>query len=211
MILERIKQYIDYKSISVAAFEKSIGMSNASFGKCLKKGGAIGTDKLENILSVYPDISPNWLLTGNGTMLRNSTELTPTKDGTGIPLIPVEAMAGCFTGSQTILLQECDHYVVPAFKNADFLIYVRGDSMQPRYFSGDMVACKMLSPTDLFFQWGKVYVLDTDQGALIKKVEQGTDNETITLVSENENYKPFQIPRRAVYHIAIVMGLIRTE
>lgn len=211
MILERIKQYIDYKSISVAAFEKSIGMSNASFGKCLKKGGAIGTDKLENILSVYPDISPNWLLTGNGTMLRNSTELTPTKDGTGIPLIPVEAMAGCFTGSQTVLLQECDYYVVPAFKNADFLIYVRGDSMQPRYFSGDMVACKMLSPTDLFFQWGKVYVLDTDQGALIKKVEQGTDDETITLVSENENYKPFQIPRRAVYHIAIVMGLIRTE
>ena len=211
MILERIKQYIDYKSISVAAFEKSIGMSNASFGKCLKKGGAIGTDKLENILSAYPDISPNWLLTGNGTMLRNSTELTPTKDGTGIPLIPVEAMAGCFTGSQTVLLQECDHYVVPAFKNADFLIYVRGDSMQPRYYSGDMVACKMLSPTDLFFQWGKVYVLDTDQGALIKKVEQGTDDETITLVSENENYKPFQIPRRAVYHIAIVMGLIRTE
>lgn len=209
--MERIKQYIDYKSISVAAFEKSIGMSNASFGKCLKKGGAIGTDKLENILSVYPDISPNWLLTGNGTMLRNSTELTPTKDGTGIPLIPVEAMAGCFTGSQTVLLQECDHYVVPAFKNADFLIYVRGDSMQPRYYSGDMVACKMLSPTDLFFQWGKVYVLDTDQGALIKKVEQGTDDETITLVSENENYKPFQIPRRAVYHIAIVMGLIRTE
>lgn len=211
MILERIKQYIDYKSISVAAFEKSIGMSNASFGKCLKKGGAIGTDKLENILSVYPDISPNWLLTGNGDMLRNTTELTPTKDGTDIPLIPVEAMAGCFTGSQTVLLQECDHYVVPAFKNADFLIYVRGDSMQPRYYSGDMVACKMLSPTDLFFQWGKVYVLDTDQGALIKKVEQGTDNETITLVSENENYKPFQIPRRAIYHIAIVMGLIRTE
>ena len=211
MILERIKQYIDYKSISIAAFEKSIGMSNASFGKCLKRGGAIGTDKLENILSVYSDISPNWLLTGKGEMLRDTTELTKTKDGTGIPLIPVEAMAGCFTGNQTVLLQECDHYVVPAFKNADFLIYVRGDSMQPRYFSGDMVACKMLSPTDLFFQWGKVYVLDTDQGALIKKVEQGTDDETITLVSENENYKPFQIPRRAVYHIAIVMGLIRTE
>ena len=72
MILERIKQYIDYKSISVAAFEKSIGMSNASFGKCLKKGGAIGTDKLENILSVYPDISPDWLLIGKGNMLKGS-------------------------------------------------------------------------------------------------------------------------------------------
>ncbi|MPN43245.1 hypothetical protein SDC9_190804 [bioreactor metagenome] len=71
MILERLKQYIDYKGISVSAFEKSIGMGNASFGKSLKNKGAIGTDKLENILSTYPDISPEWLLTGQGGMLRS--------------------------------------------------------------------------------------------------------------------------------------------
>lgn len=47
MILDRIKDYIDKKGISIAAFEKSIGMSNASFGKSLKNNGAIGTDKLE--------------------------------------------------------------------------------------------------------------------------------------------------------------------
>ena len=69
MILERIKEYIDYKGIAVSAFEKSIGMSNASFGKSLKNGGAIGTDKLENILRTYPDISPLWLVCGIGNML----------------------------------------------------------------------------------------------------------------------------------------------
>lgn len=69
MILERIKQYIDLKGISVSAFERSIGMSNASFGKSLKNGGAIGSDKLENILKAYPDISPVWLMTGAGNML----------------------------------------------------------------------------------------------------------------------------------------------
>lgn len=69
MILERIKQYIDLKGISVSAFERSIGMSNASFGKSLKSGGAIGSDKLENILKTYPDISPTWLMTGVGDML----------------------------------------------------------------------------------------------------------------------------------------------
>lgn len=212
MILERIKQYIDYKGISIAAFEKSIGMSNASFGKCLKKGGAIGTDKLENILTVYSEISPNWLITGNGEMLKGSNvALEPSKDGVGIPLIPVEAMAGFFAGEQTVLLQECDRYVVPAFRNADFLIYVRGDSMQPRYFSGDMVACKKLSLTDIFFQWGKVYVVDTDQGALIKKVMRGTSDESITLVSENTEYEPFEISRQGIYNIALVMGVIRAE
>lgn len=76
MILERIKEYIDFKKLAVSAFERSIGMSNASFGKSLKNGGAIGTDKLENILNIYTDINPVWLLTGKGDMLvgeKNST------------------------------------------------------------------------------------------------------------------------------------------
>ena len=69
MILDRLKEYIDFKNINVSSFEKSIGMSNASFGKSLKNNGAIGTDKLENILQVYPDINPVWLLTGQGDMI----------------------------------------------------------------------------------------------------------------------------------------------
>lgn len=72
MILDRIKQFIDHKGIAVSAFERSIGMSNASFGKSLKNGGAIGTDKLENFLRVYPEVSPVWLLTGQGEMLGTS-------------------------------------------------------------------------------------------------------------------------------------------
>lgn len=73
MILQRLKQYIDAKGLTIASFEKSIGMSNASFGKSLKKNGGIGTDKLENILSVYSDINPTWLLTGEGEMIKKDT------------------------------------------------------------------------------------------------------------------------------------------
>ena len=71
MVLKRLKEFIDANNLSIAAFEKSIGMSNASFGKSLKNNGAIGSDKLENILSVYPDINPDWLLTGRGSMLKS--------------------------------------------------------------------------------------------------------------------------------------------
>jgi len=72
MILERLKEYIDFKGISISAFEKSIGMGNASFGKSLKNNGAIGTDKLEKILIQYTDISFEWLLTGRGQMIKTS-------------------------------------------------------------------------------------------------------------------------------------------
>ncbi|HSW65217.1 MAG TPA: hypothetical protein VLH56_18195 [Dissulfurispiraceae bacterium] len=74
MILERIKEYIDYKGITIAAFERSMGMSNASFGKSLKTGGSIGSDKLENILIKYPEINSHWLLTGKGEMLRAAAD-----------------------------------------------------------------------------------------------------------------------------------------
>lgn len=77
MILQRLKQFIDAKGLTIASFEKSIGMSNASFGKSLKNNGAIGSDKLENILSVYSDINPMWLLTGQGEMLIDANPAVP--------------------------------------------------------------------------------------------------------------------------------------
>jgi hypothetical protein len=78
-MLKRIKQYIDYKGIGIAPFEKSIGMSNASFGKSLKKGGSIGCDKLEKILNTYPDLNPIWVILGKGQMIIN--ELDNRVDG----------------------------------------------------------------------------------------------------------------------------------
>ena len=147
MILQRIKQYIDHKGISVAAFERSISMSNASFGKSLKTGGAIGSDKLENILNIYKDLSPTWLLTGDGDMIldRNSLEATYSNVNSGIPLIPVEAMAGFLSGEVSVLESDCERLNIPGLK-ADFVIPVSGDSMEPKYYSGDYVACQNVNP-----------------------------------------------------------------
>lgn len=209
--IERLQYFMENKGINDNQMTVAAGLSVGLLGKLKKNGKGMSSVNIEKILSSYPELNAEWLLTGKGDMIKESHNIKLSEDGTGIPLIPVEAMAGCFTGSQTVLLQECERYVVPAFKNADFLIRVSGDSMVPRYFSGDMVACKMLSLADIFFQWGKVYVLDTDQGALIKKVERGSSSDTITLVSENQAYQPFELLIRQVYHIAIVMGLIRTE
>lgn len=69
MITERLKQFIDFINVSISAFEKSIGMSNASFRKIYNNNGAIGSDKLERILNTYPQLNPSWLLTGEGSMI----------------------------------------------------------------------------------------------------------------------------------------------
>lgn len=67
--INRIKQYVDYKGISVRAFEMQCGFSNGSFASQLKNGKAIGSDRIENILCIYPELDANWLFTGKGEMI----------------------------------------------------------------------------------------------------------------------------------------------
>lgn len=66
--VSRIKQYIDYKGMSVRQFEESVGFSNGAFASQYKNNKTIGVDKVENILQIYTDINPVWLLTGKGDM-----------------------------------------------------------------------------------------------------------------------------------------------
>jgi hypothetical protein len=77
--LKRIKDYLDYKGIKISSFEKSVGLSNGSFGGQLKKNRTIGIDKLENILKIYPDLNANWVLTGRGNMLRDKHDHVQTQ------------------------------------------------------------------------------------------------------------------------------------
>ena len=73
MVLERLREFIDSKGITIAAFEKSVGMANASLRKTLASGAGIGTDKLEKILITYPELSAEWLLRGEGSMLKGES------------------------------------------------------------------------------------------------------------------------------------------
>jgi len=74
-MLQRLKEYIDYKNVKISAFEKSVGMSNASLAKPFRKGGSIGVDKLIKILEVYPELNPVWLLTGKEEMLLKTKKI----------------------------------------------------------------------------------------------------------------------------------------
>ncbi len=78
-IVTRIKEYLDFKGISNAAFEKSMGLSNAAFRNLLIKGGAIGSDKLENFISLHPEVSLRWLITGEGDMLNSDQPENPAE------------------------------------------------------------------------------------------------------------------------------------
>lgn len=86
--LLRLKQYIDYKGLSLRGFEQSIGVSNGSFTSQLKNGKTIGVDKLEKILQLYEELNPDWVTTGRGNMLREQ-ECVPIQESYIVELYEV--------------------------------------------------------------------------------------------------------------------------
>ncbi|MRM85717.1 transcriptional regulator [Riemerella anatipestifer] len=69
---ERVVQFIEYKGISKYKFCKDLGFSN----KFLDNSSNMGTDKACKILHYFPEINPEWLLTGKGEMLKTHKHYT---------------------------------------------------------------------------------------------------------------------------------------
>ncbi len=219
MIKERIIKVIESKGIPKESFFKKIGMTSASFRGDARKT-PLNSTAIENILSEIPDLNPRWLLTGDGSMLidhAGDNVLACEKASSyednheGIPLITLDAFAGMARGEIRVMDYECDRYIIPGCDDADFLIAVKGPSMSPKYASGDIVACRHVPLENIFFQWNKVYVLDTAQGALIKRVRKGPDDQHILLISDNEEYEPFELALDQINAVALVMGIVRLE
>ena len=227
-ISERIKRIIDHYGISVRAFEKSIGASNNSIQTTIKRKSDVKTGTINKILQVYKEISQEWLLTGKGSMLKENKDVSilekpslvgysngTTATNTGaIPLVSQTAVAGFGNSNFSISEQDVkEYYVVPKFKHnrVDFMVEVRGNSMYPKYNSGDVIACTILKEST-FIQWNKPHLIATrEQGLLVKRILPAKEKEYIILKSDNKDYPEFEVPKKEITGIAIVVGVIRLE
>lgn len=62
----RIKQFLEYKGISKNKFYVQTGLS-VGF---LDSGNSLVVDKLKKIINTYPDMNLEWVVTGEGSMIK---------------------------------------------------------------------------------------------------------------------------------------------
>lgn len=198
----RLKAYLSEKKISQSDFGRSIGVSAAYVGS-IRKG--IDPEKLKTIASVYPDLDLNWLVYGTGAMLRSEEkEEAPSK----VLLLPWEARGGLIGDfADAVTEYQCERIISP-IKGADFAMQVTGDSMSPEYPSGSVILIKKINE-EMFIEWGKVYVLDTPNGAVVKQIRRTPDPHVIECVSINPGYQPFTLDTQYIngwYRVLMVMS-----
>lgn len=230
-IKERLTSLASYHGLSMRAFEDKCGLNRGNISN-MGDGSSIGSDKLSKIFDTYPDVNPLWLISGKGEMLKtnctsqqysvqevpvvkhkytdNSTnnQDSDSKNRQTRPRIPFDAAAGSLSiALGSVSENECELLpVIPTFPRYDFTIVARGESMEPQYMSGDELACLFIKDSS-FIQWGRTHVLDTAQGVVVKRIfDNGI---SITCKSNNQAYPDFDIPKEDVYHIALVVGLLR--
>lgn len=124
-------------------------------------------------------------------------------------VIPYEARGGTI-GDFVDGVKEFDcEKIVSPIKGADYAMEVTGDSMSPEFPSGSRVLIKKIDP-EQFIPWGETFVLDTPNGAVIKKVRRASDPALVECVSINPAYQSYTVPRdfiRGWYRVLMVMAL----
>lgn len=72
MIAERLKKYIELKELSFNKIETTIGCSHGMLSRSFSKKTDFGCSWLEKIAENYPDLNFDWVITGQGEMLRQN-------------------------------------------------------------------------------------------------------------------------------------------
>lgn len=122
-----------------------------------------------------------------------------------VPLIPIWAQGGTLNDfTRSVMEYDCEKVVSP-IRGVDYAITVSGDSMSPEYPSGSQILIKKINER-AFIDWGKVYVLDTINGTVIKKLMPVEDDASKVLcVSVNPCYPAFKVCLEHVYGIYRVL------
>ena len=70
---ERIKQFIDYKGLSVRSFEIQCGLKNGAIYRVVKNNTSLNGDSIAALGKKWTDLNLNWLMNGAGEMLLESS------------------------------------------------------------------------------------------------------------------------------------------
>lgn len=213
---ERLQQLSDSKGITPYYLSRATGVSQATISRLKGDKTAKPNISTNRKFADYFNVNEEWLLTGEGSMLVENSpselnqtpsevEKTSSEEKTmQIPLLPISAQGGSLNDFVTSVdVTECEMIISP-IKGADYAITVSGESMSPEYPSGSQVLIKKINER-AFIDWGRVYVLDTCNGTVVKRLFPAETPDRVLCKSINPEYPPFEVSLEDVYGVYRVL------
>lgn len=225
-VSDRLASFLKYKGKGQTAFEQEAGLSR---GYVQKASDNMGYKIKSKISENCPELNMNWLLTGEGDMLKDEQHVSEVaevkslsnmkssevkKDEQMVNLYDFEASAGLRSLLDNNHANVIDSIRIPNLPKCDGAIHIVGDSMYPLLKSGDIVLYKEM-PVDMqHLFYGEMYlisyIIEGDAYVVVKYINRSPQGEPyVTLVSQNPHHADRDIDFRTVNALALVKASIR--
>lgn len=188
-----LNKLIDHLKLNPKQFSESLGFDRVDrIYNVLNLKNGISTSLANIITKTYPSVNYDWLLTGEGSMLKSDNQGLIVNDpitisiDEGQPILDIRICAGQgigLFGDENKVLSRVN---IPDFKGCVGVI-VYGESMYDKYAPGDAVFVREISDCN-YIENGQPYIVITKEDRLLKLVYQ--ENDKLTLVSYNTALNP---------------------
>lgn len=204
---EILKKILDHKGVSANELSKVIGLKSNVIIYHIKNGrNGMSADIANNIHNTYPEFNYDWLRTGKGEMLSNTTS-----DTSGVPYYDIDFVGGFDAIFNEKSIKPNFYINFSAFNDIDCWVNISGESMSPLIANGDIIALKKIDNWTDFIPFGEIYAIVTDQFKTIKTITEGTKKDTLTLMPYNKSdkFKSQQIPIKLIKDLFAVRGSVK--
>ena len=208
----RLQEAIKAVKIPATVVADAIGIEYNSITKYYTGRAMPNYLQLDVIEEIFL-ISKNYIMTGDGDMLVKEKDKLINHTGKGVPYYASDVSASIVRSFNDI--PDTPEFFIDfkPFNDCTAYFTVFGDSMYPKFASGEIIAVKAVTNPDIIW-WGEPYLVITDESAdsmrTIKLLHQCEDNhDCVVLRASNPNFKgDVIIPRESIISLYLVKGKI---
>lgn len=217
---DRLKEFLSSQKIGRNRFEEQLGIS---IGYMSSKATTITSDVIEKVTSAYPNLNLDWLITGEGPMLKSEVSTTPTAPTPPnnnnavayklVPLLNLDAVGGIHSPNIVSGDNEYPDQLIP-FTDAqegDVALTVSGESMSPTCPPGSRVLIRQVPQWREYFGYGNIFVLLlTDGRRILKEVQKYPEDSQnyILCRSHNERFPEEELPKNMISSVWKVIKIL---
>lgn len=203
-INERIQKLLDNKGITAYELSLKSKVPHSSISRILNGETKKLSTKNKDLLSKFFKVDEDYFNNGNNSEIK---KLDLVEEPTTNYYYPdVNASAGLETEMQNDELNRIP-INIPNWERGIAFINVYGDSMYPKFCSGEIIGIKEVEPQ--YINYGYAYVVIFNDGQVfLKYIRKGKDNEHWVLDSENPKYESREYHLSLIKKIFIIKGVI---
>ena len=208
--LKKIMAMLHFKTQN--DFAKALNLKAGSLSDVFREKDGMGvSNAIKDRLEFMYGVNREWLTNGTGEpLLKKVQKIVETKEG-----VPFYDLSITDSRLEDVMITEeqVEYFVnYKPFNDCTAYLPVFGDSMYPKYASGEIIAVKAITNLDVL-QWGEAYVVMSDDSTngirSIKNIHEHPDRTKLILRSSNPNFRgDTVIEKKNISSLFIIKGKI---